>query len=143
MPPKGKPPSISETAFECPHCGVFTTQYWFNVWLKGMGDQRPNLPDQKFEAYVVNDKDIGLDKKKELYDWAYGMRRGLIFSKSIDTGAVLSEFADNLFLSLCYDCKEYSVWVYKTLIFPHEQEGLPPNPDMPRSEEHTSELQSH
>jgi len=52
-------PSIKETAFDCPHCGAYTTQYWHNCYVKFIRDNSklPFLPPDDFEARVDSVED--------------------------------------------------------------------------------------
>jgi hypothetical protein len=46
MRKKYVPPSITETAFNCPHCGALTSQYWFEVYAVKLEDRNtPFIPD--------------------------------------------------------------------------------------------------
>jgi hypothetical protein len=42
-------PSIHEVAFDCPHCGAFTSQFWFQLFSESMGKERrtPYILTQK------------------------------------------------------------------------------------------------
>lgn len=35
------PPGIQETAFCCPHCSAFTTQYWYKLYGEQFRDDQP------------------------------------------------------------------------------------------------------
>ena len=39
--------------------------------------------------------------------------------------------AENLYLSWCFNCREFSVWIYDRLVFPPSRECPPPNIDLP------------
>ena len=66
MERKSVPPSINETAFDCPHCGAFTTQFWFEVTSKHLDDQQgtPSLPDEEWLKRITSDKDIAYRSPK-------------------------------------------------------------------------------
>ena len=50
------PPSITETAFDCPHCGAFTTQYWFDLHAGRLGEKQrtPQFPGDTSYLQVGN-----------------------------------------------------------------------------------------
>jgi len=37
-------PNIKETAFSCPHCGAYTTQYWYNGYVEAIKDNANKIP---------------------------------------------------------------------------------------------------
>ena len=41
---KSVEPSIAETAFSCPHCGAFTTQFWYKLFAEALGDDSKKTP---------------------------------------------------------------------------------------------------
>ena len=50
-------PSIKDTAFNCPHCGALTTQFWFHLGVKNViGDNPvPFIIDQKVMSNMLDD----------------------------------------------------------------------------------------
>jgi hypothetical protein len=60
MPPKSVTPSIRETAFDCPHCGAYTTQTWYELWAIGLSGQLPIpfIPDKDFLEGIRQDQNI-------------------------------------------------------------------------------------
>jgi len=58
MPPKSVTPSIRETAFNCPHCGAYTTQTWYDLWAGALsGESRtPIVPDKDFLEVIRKDE---------------------------------------------------------------------------------------
>ncbi len=62
MAAKSIPPSINETAFDCPHCGAFTTQFWFDVYANPFAEDRRTLflPDEKVKFLFITDSVDGL-----------------------------------------------------------------------------------
>lgn len=124
-------PSIKETAFSCPHCGAYTTQYWHQSYSKYIREdpKTPSLPDKGYEERVR--KLPGEDKVNQwLIEWAQKMR-----SKTLFTGEESSnEYVlgiNNLFLSQCYNCRKWAIWVNEDLIYPPKKFGSLPNQDLP------------
>ena len=136
MARKTSPPSIRETAFECPHCGAFTTQYWFKMYARKFDDERPLplIPDETWlelihQELVRGEKEIP-SKTETLLDWYANMNSGLVFlGERDDSYPELN--VHNLYASKCYHCKKIAVWVHDNIVFPHERQGVQPNQDLP------------
>lgn len=132
MAKKISPPSIKETAFDCPHCGVLTTQYWFAIHTKQLPVKKPlpYIPDETFKVRLQGVKEIGEEKKEKAFDWYNKMAIGLVFLEEKDND-VWCKFVHNLHISKCYNCKKIAIWVHDNLVFPHEKQGIQPNQDLP------------
>ena len=59
------------------------------------------------------------------------MDSGIIFLDHNEQGKYIYNDVCNLFLSQCFNCKKFAVWVHDRLIHPTAMEGPPPNPDLP------------
>ena len=128
---KSNPPSINEKAFDCPHCGAFTTQYWFDVLSDSIKNNTPpTIPDSKIRELLNRASKLTEDFKNKHIEWCDKMDTGLIFfSKRKSDYPNYS--ADNIHFSKCYHCKKIAVWIHGNLIFPNEKIGVIPNPDLP------------
>ncbi len=125
-------PSISETAFNCPHCGVLTTQYWYFVY----GEQTTKnalpfvvTPDdaRDFSFGSVEDE----KKRARLISLIERMRDPRPFLWKTDDTNYNKTFVRNCHVSQCYECHDLSFWIYDRLIFPVKGEAPPANPDLP------------
>lgn len=131
MSKKGHPPSINEQAFDCPHCGAYTTQHWFDV----LSDRRkenspPSIPGNEIRELLEQNSSLPDDVKRKHLEWCDDMATGLIFFTERST--TYPDFtANNVYLSKCYHCKKIAVWVHSNLIFPAEKVGEMPNQDLP------------
>ncbi|MDP2030769.1 MAG: DUF4145 domain-containing protein [Thiobacillus sp.] len=127
---KSNPPSVSETAFECPHCGAYTTQHWYKLAAEKMdGDRRnPGFPDAGMRQRIPQ-LDIDAEKRAELIQWIDNMDSGLAF---LEKNSFRSSYTvNNLNISECFNCSKIAVWVHQSLIFPLQREGASPNADLP------------
>jgi len=130
--PKLTPPSISETAFNCPHCSALTTQYWYEVFPKQITSEKkvPFVFNEKHrEGIARSSKFEGEDKAKFL---ALCDKH---ISGLVSFEPVSSVYPDykviNLHLSRCYNCDKISVWVHDKLLFPSHKTIVQPNADLP------------
>jgi hypothetical protein len=124
-------PSIAETAFNCPTCGAYTTQYWFDLFAAELDENKtPHQLNPKIIETMEKHQDIPFEQKKSVINR---------FKKLIAGGMILRELNDskysryqveNLSVSRCYNCPELAVWVGKNLIFPPKKSGPSPNPDL-------------
>lgn len=133
MAKKSVPPSINKTAFECPHCGVYTTQYWFNVHPSKLNEdaRTPAILDKEVKSSILKDKNISTEQKQYWVDFIDKMMSGLVFLENNTSGKSTYLDANNLFLSHCYDCKKIAVWVHENIVFPPSKSGSLPNSDLP------------
>lgn len=130
---KSAPPSISETAFECPHCGAYTTQHWYQLTAAQLSDDNrtPIIPAANLRERIENDRDIEPDVRTSLIEWAEQMNSGLVFFEKNNKGRYFYRDIHNLNISECFNCGKIAVWVHQSLVFPVQREGARPNSDLP------------
>lgn len=123
-------PSVTRTAFKCPHCDVFTTQFWHTLHTEYIdeGDKTPHIVRQGGQdELLANLPEEGMEGIRKYLD---KLASGEISLHKEDT-KYLNRTALNLHLSACYECKKIAVWMYDNLIYPPTRTGSPPNQDMP------------
>lgn len=124
-------PSISEKAFNCPHCGALAKQYWYSVRAEQLRDDFvPNWLDE--ETYTEISKNIeDIDERYRFIDFCKRkLTLGLFLSyKRRDPYSY--EIA-NAYVAHCYNCKEISVWFGKEMVWPSRGSVPAPNSDMPQ-----------
>jgi len=127
------PPSISSTAFDCPHCGAFTTQHWYKLHADRVGEKErvPSIPDSETRDRISKAKELEPDQKQRLLDWIDKSLAGLVQIDRNQNGAYVYNDIGNLHLSECYNCKKVAVWVHDSLVFPGQRGGVLPNADLP------------
>lgn len=130
---KSNPPSIAETAFECPHCGAYTTQNWYLLTAAQMGDDHrtPTIPAADLRERIENDRSLEPEVRASVIEWAEKMNSALIFFEKIDKGRYVYRDVHNLNISECFNCGKVAVWVHQSLVFPFQREGAAPNVDLP------------
>jgi hypothetical protein len=126
-------PSISQTAFCCPHCGAYTTQYWYNLGCEEIEKETkiPFIPDEDMFERIRNRTDIDDDtrtKWKELTE-KYLSKDVHRVEKSSDQ--YYRDSLININVSQCYNCHKFSVWIHKKLVYPIMSAVIIPNIDLP------------
>ncbi len=126
-------PSVSETAFNCPHCGALAKQFWFTLRADAKDEKHPT-PDIVSETdgldwdySDIEDKAI----RERRMSWANKMKTGRPFFRSGRNGNVSFQHVNNTSISRCYNCKDISIWIYNKLVYPHIGEAPAANPDLP------------
>lgn len=133
------PPEIEVTAFNCPHCGTLTTQFWYDVF--SMALSKGKTPDYHTPTTAGELRDFlhseaparteaEAQGRQGVLEWADRMAKGRPFLEAIE-----SEFIDrrlnNLWVSRCFDCDQLSIWIHNRLAWPAEGSAPLPNPDLP------------
>lgn len=132
MAENSTPPSITETAFDCPYCRAFTTQYWLRLHADYLDEKQrtPSIPDKELKQRVV-ESPLEEERKAKIIEYFEKMNSGLVFLEQNEQGIYLNKKINNLFLSQCYNCKKFAIWVHDQLVHPTAMVGPSPNPDLP------------
>ncbi len=126
------PPSVRETAFNCPHCGALSKQFWYSLQATGQPESKP-LPlfvdaEARKEINVDDMEDADMrEKVSRVYD-ALAEGRPFLGEES-NSRYGLSLY--NAYLSRCFNCKDISIWIYDRLVYPQRGEAALVNPDLP------------
>ncbi|MFY0597528.1 MAG: DUF4145 domain-containing protein [Cognatishimia sp.] len=127
------PPSTSETAFNCPHCGALAKQTWYKLRAEPEKNSAP-LPliaresdDRDWEFNEIDD----VEMRKKLRKWGSRMLTGRPFFTSGKDNKYHFQTVNNLAISSCFNCDDISIWIYDKLIYPQQGEAPSPNPEMP------------
>jgi hypothetical protein len=133
MVKKSVSPSIREVAFDCPHCGAYTTQTWYDLYASERSTEArtPGIPDHDVLERIQADKDMPGDTKERLLQFYKKWLSGFVYLRKKETGTYSTLDVYNLNLSQCFSCGEFSVWIHDRPVFPATMEGPPPNPDLP------------
>jgi hypothetical protein len=127
-------PSISSTAFACPHCGAFAKQHWSGLGIRNIRAGLPSIPDaddvERLEKAAAGTSDSKeREQVKTALQWAKKMRAGEPFGQEEDT---YHRQLANLFASQCFNCHRFSLWVHDKIVYPTTKAGAAPHPDLPQ-----------
>lgn len=124
-------PSVTETAFNCPHCGALTTQTWFKLYGEEVEGKR-RLPFRITPEMLDELKvDEGEEAPEKIRDWAKRVSTGLPLLYREQKGSYVYSDLYNVHAARCFNCKELSLWVDTNPIWPVRGEAPKANPDLP------------
>ncbi len=115
------PPSIHETAFDCPHCGAFAQQSWFSL-TANTEYIRDRLPIDVREYVFPN----AVNNQPAIRDAVLEGFPALNPVRSQPASATLY----CVFISSCFRCKKVAIWIGDNLIYPQSRVAPPANPDL-------------
>lgn len=124
-------PSTKETAFSCPHCEAFTTQYWHELYVlqRDRDEPLPFVPDDSFVEELRNSQ-ISNEEKEKWLEFYRKIRSKLVFTNDV-CKAYNKYRLHNLFGSQCYNCRKWTIWVNENIVYPEKRFGVVPNADLP------------
>ncbi|TIH20212.1 DUF4145 domain-containing protein [Marinifilum sp. JC120] len=132
MKTQSHPASISKNAFECPHCGAYTSQSWKRLCLKDIGKSGlPWIPTQSTIDDIRNNNDHSFEAKEGIIKYVEEVRAGNIFYEGSEKNIYNSTNVVNVHTSKCFACKKICIWVHDKLIYPNQKYNIKPNADIP------------
>lgn len=125
------PPALSETAFNCPHCGALAKQFWYSSHLEPITkDNTPRFFDPEKSEELRFDHIEDTDQRQIVIRWATKMSSGRPF---MDTHRQSTDYdLYNVSISKCFNCNDIAIWIYNRLVWPRQGTAPLPNPDLPK-----------
>lgn len=139
MSSKHVTPAIDRKSFSCPHCGAHADQTWFSVHAYQMGTEsrHPHLATIETAAETVRESLKQRQSDPEAAERLKKMATRLeqqSFGHAILTHRRQSDFAthdlDNVHVTLCYTCRQPTIWLYDKILYPSALYEIEPNEDM-------------
>jgi hypothetical protein len=133
MAKKHVAPSVAETAFSCPHCGAFATQFWHTLDSdrRKDSDRTPRFPSEDWIPELESNPELDADRKRAVADWVRKSAAGFVFADADQGRHYVQYDISNLNLSECFNCRKFAVWVHKSVVHPPQRGGPDPCPDLP------------
>lgn len=123
------PPAIDQRAFNCPHCGTLTTQFWYSAHAVPLeNDQTPQV------CTLEKLQEIDGIEEDELRERVQRLRKRMVQGRPFLEGEKndpYGHFTYNQSISECFSCRELALWVYDWMVWPQRGEAPLPNPDLP------------
>jgi hypothetical protein len=124
-------PQLGLDSYSCPHCGALAHQIWFKV--------NPEEFRRNEKPIVLSLVDIGNHAKRARSDPEKTARADALlnrFEKNEVTFVVEDYLRPdlqmmNMFLSRCYACDAFAVWIKDRLAWPAHSLKIEPHPDIP------------
>ena len=81
MTTKSVPAAINETAFDCPHCGAYTTQFWYSLNAKQLDENRPTplIPSEDATKDTLSRGTFTAEQRENVLRWFKKMDSRLIW----------------------------------------------------------------
>jgi hypothetical protein len=127
-------PSTTLSAFNCPHCHVLTTQYWYRAHAEPL---KSNTMPLVFSSEEAEKQVARLEKVEDKDDRERAIRRtryiavGLPFFERYS--ATVDFYLWNISVSECYECRKLAVWLHGRLMWPQQTSAPLPHPDLPEA----------
>lgn len=126
-------PLVSKTAFSCPHCGAYTTQFWYKVFVGNYGNEHrtPTIPSEDAIEKIKKDKELPEEAKARFIEWIRKMVAGKPFIEKSEEAPYNPPILNNCNISRCYNCEDITVWVHDQIVYPSQKIDVQPNEDLP------------
>lgn len=121
-------PSVSATAFSCPHCGTLAPQLWLQMHGKSIDGTPVRWDPEKIAEVKAREKDKHPSDFWEFFDRAGSQ---LPFAKRSTEGVYAYYAATNHNMSICGQCDEVAIWIADRMIWPQTMSAPEPNEDIP------------
>lgn len=120
-------PGKSHASFNCPNCGAFAQQVWFEILA-----QHRSSPPGTTNVDIVRAK-ASAGRDEDALQLLEAINRGIAIVHGTGDGNGVTFKVQNAFGTRCAACRATAFWIGEELVYPSKEgEGGPePNPDLP------------
>jgi hypothetical protein len=132
MSGKERTAATDRKAFDCPHCGAFSLQRWYELAARIRYENTPPHGDPAPPARALDSAGKPMGALAQvftglaLHQYESTVRMGNVLPSNLERRVL-----ENLFASHCYACASFSVWIGRQLVYPPARIGPAPNEDLP------------
>ena len=130
---KVTPPQLGLESYSCPHCHAIAHQTWFKVYATDLERVKPQvLRYEDIETFdftkTIPDDD---DERKWAENLRQRLKKNILTYMTVKYGSSSRMEMYNLWLSLCYSCGGFAVWLLDELIYPAHHADIVAHEDLP------------
>jgi hypothetical protein len=102
-------PKLGSESFSCPHCNAVAHHDWFSLFLK---------PENATEVVILTLEAAMLAKSEKRDELIERLKDNVLTYEYQEPPRTLKVKLVNLYVSRCYSCKGFAIWVRDQLVFP-------------------------
>lgn len=124
-------PSIDLTAFNCPHCGALAQQFWRTVHSKRLNGDADTPFLMTHERVDEIEKEGESNPPPDVLELFRKIADGepCLWSNSTTEGGITG--LNNVYLSVCYQCSQLTIWLRDRILWPLTADAPDVNEDLP------------
>ena len=129
---KTVPPQLGIASFSCPHCGTYTHQSWFRLFLDSFNkNETPSVQRYDISAHR-NAHNLDDDGARERIEKFYErLKKNSVTYWVHENNRLSKNEMTNVWVSLCYTCDAFAVWVEDKIVYPLKNFEVTAHEDMP------------
>jgi hypothetical protein len=112
--PTTKQPTLGAESFSCPHCGALAAQDWFMCHA-----EKASVLPQPMDQQAVQLTIYGMEPMEERNAAREQLGKTVAGFVRFGPETRSTRFSvENLALSRCFACNDFTVWLYDKIVFP-------------------------
>jgi hypothetical protein len=125
-------PKFGAERFSCSHCGAFAHQTWYRLGMMNFDSSNKNPGRFEYSDKLLRAAEAIEDKgdRKKAIAFVERLKKNVLTYKYVAYANVGWEFV-NFFVSACYSCDAFAVWVENNLVYPVSQSTVEAHEMMP------------
>ncbi|MCW5680163.1 MAG: DUF4145 domain-containing protein [Xanthobacteraceae bacterium] len=125
------PPQLGAESFSCPHCGAFAHQTWYTSFLKYVGKDQKPVTWTAGDINNLESEDLSEELRERFRKLKDRLEKNIVTYDARKTAEYLYSEVLNVFLSECFSCKGFAIWVEDRLIYPVTASEIRKPDDLP------------
>jgi hypothetical protein len=126
-------PILGAESFTCPHCGAVAHQTWYQLYLEGFSKGRPPFVFTRERVLAIDASKFRDEEARERLQKFQARFKKNEITYDVHDSSYLNTALVNAYVSLCYSCDAFTVWINDKIVFPTIKSEIKPSEDLPAS----------